>query len=323
LTDSEAPSHHALNLLEWLSARGLPDAFRASIVALSFAFSLAPYLGGATIAAITIPKIPAEAFWPLVVLTPIWWCVLIVRLIGAPVWRIVAFSSGAVFLSVLSVILHGEYPTVALDAMIPNFDETRQISFPETQHTWIASHERDSAGEKYCHFRTRMIDLGPKVRSGCTLRIDKIEIDSNGSANVPDFAAFDLEAFISSAQMLPEVTGRCVPRDQWQSIVTPPDGAEVEGRAVIMVREADTMVQRELRNQRFLKYSAKFDFETGNVTALPELLQKKVVHRKDITIKGMGARVQLAGWTGWEPPATFALFNVSIRASGRMLCPMW
>jgi len=60
-----------MNLLEWLSDRGFPDAVRNMLISISVLFTLSPYFGGRTFGffganPLTIQNVPADLFWWIV-----------------------------------------------------------------------------------------------------------------------------------------------------------------------------------------------------------------------------------------------------------------
>jgi hypothetical protein len=313
-------SSRATSLLEWLPARGAPDSVRALILVVLAVLTLAPYLGGMTIwsigsTPISLPTVPAAAFWPLVVLAPIWWCLIAARLIGAPAFRIASHLAVAAGLSILSVVFHTTYPGIALGSISPSFDQTHQFGFLETQHTWIASHQIDGKGERYCHFRTEPKSVGPAVRKGCVLRVDRLAFSAGGHAHIPDRSAFDIELYVGTSPMLPKATS-CVARNDWPQVRQRPVGAEVEVRGVIEVTKA------QLKPGGATNYSLEYDFESRKVTAGPALATGSVpnVSRADIAVKDTGAQFQISGWTLWGDPSYFELNPINLRISGRLFC---
>jgi hypothetical protein len=152
------------------------------------------------------------------------------------------------------------------------------------------SHTHDNSGEKYCHFRTTAISLGKQVHRGCALRIDKLEIEAIGYSAVQGLAGFDLEAFVSTAALLPQ-TNECVPPSRWPSVMQQPGGAEVEGRVVIEVAKA------ALTPEGVTKYSVSYDFSRGSVDAHPALQLVKQQSREDFHVRGEDPKLQVSGWT--------------------------
>jgi hypothetical protein len=308
------------NLLEWLSMWGAPDSLRAPIL-MGFVFlTLMPYLGGTTVwsfgaTPLSVPTVPAAAFWYLVFFTPIWWCILTARLIGASVVRIAVYLAGALALSCLSIFIHMTFPGIALGAITPNFDQTFQIGFLETQHSWIASHERDRDGERYCHFRIPPKDLGPPVGRGCTLRVDRLAMDAGGYAAIPELSAFDVELYLGSNPMLSETT-ECVPAGNWQTVRDHPEGAEVELRAVVGV------TRTALGAGGAVSYSVAYDYEnrTWAVSPQPAAGMVPAVARRDIPVRGGGTRLQMSGWTLWGDPSRFQLDVINLHVRGRLFC---
>jgi len=309
------------NFLEWMSGRGIPDSSRGLLVALLLALTITPYLGGKSIwsfgaTPLNIPTIPAAAFWPIVFFTPILWSLVFVRLIDRPWSKILLTILVALFLSCLSIVAHVLYRDFALDAITPNFDRTYQLGFQEVGHSWIAAHRRDNSGDRYCHFRTAPISLGQDVRTGCTLRVDRISIEGGGRADVtqaPDKqAAFDLEVFVSSGAMLSEATG-CVGANDWQNVKARPQNPEVHGHAVIYVPQP-------AQPTSITNYAASYDFANFAITASPVKGPFTELIGRNVDVSDTGAQFQISGWTLWGNPVVFQFDALALRLNGRLHC---
>ena len=72
------------NGVRLLSHAGIPDSAVGVLLTVLLAATLAPYLGGITVASLSIPAIPSQvAFWCLVVLPPLAWFVLLAPVFGS------------------------------------------------------------------------------------------------------------------------------------------------------------------------------------------------------------------------------------------------
>jgi hypothetical protein len=291
------------------------------VVSLLGALTIAPYLGGVTIwslgsSPVTIPTIEAAAFWPLVFLTPIWWCIFAVRLIGAPILRLVLVMIAAFCLSFVSVLIHTQYPAIALSSITPNLDQTHRMDYDKFG-SWTVSSE---AG-KYCYFRTPQQNISEAVHPGCALRIDRVVIDSSGYANTPDVTAFDLAVYLGTGSMPPKAV-ECGVIDPWRGY----DGGitEVQGNAAIRVEK------KALKAGGILDYSISFDFENKVIAATvgdnPAVRTEVAKSRKDIFVKeGSPARFQVWGRTLWGGPTStnIKMDALSMRVRGRLQCGFW
>jgi len=311
------------NVLEWLSARRFPDSSLTLIITFLGAMTLAPYLGGRTIwfvgtSAVTIPPVTPSFFWIIVFATPICWCLLGARLIHASPLRVSCFLLAAVSLSLLVVAGHKRYPVIALGAITPDFDNSYQVEFLETQRYWLMAHRIDSNAERYCHFKTRPISLGTHVHQGCAVRIDKIDLEAVGYAELggESFAGFDLEVYVGTTNF-PSETSECVSAREWQRVVQRPPNKEVEGRIVVEVQRTALMPGN------VAKYVASYDFANKSATARPTLQWTKLISRRDILVTGQDAKLQVAGWTLWGTPVIFQLNSISARVTGRLECGFW
>jgi hypothetical protein len=309
----------AFNGLEWLSTRGMPDSIRALTIVVSAILTLAPYLGGMTIwsfgaTPMSVPTLPAGAIWPLVLMAPFWWCFLLVRIVGASARQVASYLSGALLLSAALLLLHLSYPGIALAAITPNYDQTFRFGFLELQHSWIASHERDALGERYCHFRTPPVSLGAAVRRSCTLRVDKIDFHASGSAAIPDRSGFDVEIYLGTNSMLSETT-ECVPTANWPAVKDHPVGSEVALHGAIEV------IRSGLKPGGAVDFSLGYDYRSQTGTAQPAFLGGRLpeVSQVDIAVS-KSAQFQISGWTLWGDPSHFQMDVIELRVQGRLIC---
>jgi hypothetical protein len=315
----EARGRPARSIFEGLSALGFPDSIRAIIIAISGILTLAPYLGGITIwsfgpTPMLLPTVPAGAIWPLVLLAPFWWCLLAVRIVGAPARRLAGYLAACLAVSIGSAVIYASFPGIALAAMTPNFNQTFQFGFIEYQHSWIASHERDGQGDKYCHFRTPARAFAAPVQRGCTLRVDKLSFDAGGYAAIPDRSAFDIELYVGTGPMLAETT-ECVAANNWPTVRNHPVGAEVALHGTIEV------LKTQLKAAGGANYSLAFDYRNHAATASPTLATGTVpdASRSDLAIKD-AAQFQISGWTLWGDPSRFQLDVINVTVEGRLFC---
>jgi hypothetical protein len=235
--------------------------------------------------------------------------------------KLIIILTVAITISLLVVAGHKIYPEFAinsLSSMDENFDETYRLNFLDIQNVWTIAHEIQNGSDQYCYFITQEFNLGNKIEKGCVLRISRIEIESNGFATIPSRgAAFDLETYIGTAAMIPELA--CVPwSKELRNKLFSKNSAQVQGKAVIGVNKEN------LGSDRSVKYSIIFDYENNKITAAPMLKLNKDLFRKDILIRDQKVGLQLVGWTFWGPePCRFRLDDLTIRIKGRLQCGFW
>ena len=310
------------NFLEWLKARGLPDSLRPVIIGIASSFSVAPYIGGRTISIfgaspVSIPTVPENSYWLMVFSAPVLWLVLFLRLIPFSTKGLGLLFAMGVGSSILLLIINDSFPQLALDSISPNFDQTFQLGYQDVGHTWVASHVNSTEGESYCHFRTAPLPLATPRNSTCMLRVDRASIEGLGRADVSaandDKAAFDLEIFVSSKQLLSE-TAECIPAAQWEKVKKRPNKPDVFGHSIIYVPK--------IANRRFAitNYNSIYDFSANTINATPERGNFTELRRGDFFVPSMGAAAQISGWTLWGDPVVFQFEGLILRVEGRLHC---
>jgi hypothetical protein len=305
-------------LFEWLSGLGFPDSSLTVLIGLFVALTLGPYFGGSKVSLlgsgeVSVPTFSAGVFWILVFLAPFMWAFVFFRIIGG-YWKYsVVRLIAALCVSILLVGVQKLNPAVALSAVSAGFTKTFELDFKEFQHSWIASHDSDG---KYCHFRTPRLDLGPEVRPGCAMRIDAIQIIAPGYAFAPNRSGFDLEAYVSTSDLLPE-TEECVPAVSFEQVRVEPNDPEVTADAVVETRKEKTLENGQTN------YTAVFDFANNAAQAEPGLQLLKNSSRKDIHVSSNLPALQISGYTLWGDPSTFQLNSLEIKVTGRLECGFW
>jgi hypothetical protein len=304
------------NLLEWLSSRKVPDAALTIILAFIAALTIAPYLGGRTIwglgsNTVTVPQIPVNLFWVSVIGAPIVWWLLVSRFIGQPSLKV---FSGAMIASILSAgaaAWHLAHPEFALDRIAPNFDETYRFEFIETQKSWVVARQATDEGVQYCHFKTPVVSLGSQVRRGCVLRVDRLEFEGVGSAQITGRSGFDFEAYLLTDGA---VAPAAACSTNFQSAITRPDRPAVMARAVYIITPEDLGLEQDLA------YSLGVDFKSKTMEGKPALARQKQIESSDVIPGDDGAKLQLSGWTAWGKDMIAQIDEMNIRVRGRLQC---
>lgn len=327
------------NILEWLSARGFPDAVRTLFVSILFALNLSPYLGGKTFwylgaSPVTIPSISADLFWIIVSVAPFLLSILSVRIVYAKIFSIIRSMMIALSVSIIAISINKKYPQIALESINDNFDKTYQINLIGTDKTLRVGHNYNNSNDikgdyissmnKICYFRTESIDLSNDIVNGTAFRISSVEINYSGFKGFDNVkrAGFDFETHIGNFNKKNEIL-QCSPIDNWTKDMTDisehndSKSSEVEGRLIIYTEESK---DNNFRNKLL------FDFEKEIITSDTVDSWQKEISRKDIYVKNSNdeiPKLQMAGWSLWRDYFDYNIVSLSVRVKGKRLSGFW